>query len=253
LYAVGRKSQQDVLRVELELSRLDDRLIEIEQQRSRARAALGEWIGQDANRPVADEIPTWDRVPPLEELRTLLPEHPLLKASDAQIAAHDAGVDLARERSKPGWALDLGYSYREGMLPSGQPRSDFVSINVTVDLPFFRKKSVDSTMAAALHERSAAQAAKQQVQRELHRQLGAEHAHWRDLTRRLELYDSRILGQAREHAEASLFAYQSDRGDFAEVMRAYVDDLNTRIDHIRLRVERAQTYAVLANLGGLSQ
>ncbi len=34
-------------------------------------------------------------------------------------------------------------------------------------------------------------------------------------------------------------------------MRAYVDDLNTRIDHVRLQVERAKSYAALANLGGL--
>ncbi len=89
--------------------------------------------------------------------------------------------------------------------------------------------------------------------RALQRQLAAEHARWQDLTRRLSLYDSRILDQAKNHAEASLLAYQSDRGDFADVMHAYVDDLNTRIDNIRLQVERAQTYAVLANLGGLSQ
>jgi outer membrane protein TolC len=65
------------------------------------------------------------------------------------------------------------------------------------------------------------------------------------------LYDTRILEQAENNAEASMLAYQSDKGDFAEVMRAYADDLDTRIDHIRLQVERAQSYATLANLGGL--
>jgi outer membrane protein TolC len=71
------------------------------------------------------------------------------------------------------------------------------------------------------------------------------------LTRRLSLYEDRILNQAKDNAEASMLAYQSDRGDFADVMRAYIDDLNTRIEHIRLQAERAQSYAALANLGGL--
>jgi outer membrane protein TolC len=83
--------------------------------------------------------------------------------------------------------------------------------------------------------------------------LESEFSHWNDFTRRLDLYETRILSQANANAEASLLAYQSDKGDFADVMRAYIDDLNTRIDHIRLQVERAQSYAVLANLGGLSQ
>lgn len=251
LYAVGRKSQQDVLRAELELSRLDDRLIDIERQRSRAQAALGEWVGRDAARPVAPKLPSWDQLPPLESLQGSLPEHPALQAANAQIEARSAGVDLANERSKPGWAVDLGYSYREGLLPSGEPRSDFISLGVTVDLPFFRKKSVDSTLSAALQERSAAKSVREQTLRGLQSQLATEYARWRDLTRRLLLYDTRILDLAKDNAEASMLAYQSDRGDFAEVMRAYVDELNTRIDHIRLQVERAQSYAVLANLGGL--
>ena len=56
-----------------------------------------------------------------------------------------------------------------------------------------------------------------------------------------------------DHAQAALLAYQSDAGDFADVMRGYIDELNTRLDHLRLQIERAQSYAVLANLGGLSR
>ncbi len=115
LYAVGRKSQQDVLRAELELSRLDDRLIEIDRQRARARAELGEWIGHDAARPLAEKLPAWEQMPLLESLQATLLEHPKLRAADAQIEARNSGVDLAKQRSKPGWAVDLGYSYREGV------------------------------------------------------------------------------------------------------------------------------------------
>jgi len=251
LYAVGRKSQQDVLRAELELSRLDDRVIEIERQKSRSEAALGEWIGHDASRPVADKLPGWEQVPELETLQEFLSQHPMLLAADAQVDARAASVELTNERSKPSWAVDLGYSYRDGFLPSGEPRSDFVTVGVTVGLPFFRKKSIDSNLSAALHEKTAAESGREQTLRGLSSQLQSEHARWRDLTRRLSLYDSRILSQSNDNATASLLAYQSDESDFANVMLAYIDDLNTRIERIRLQVERAQCYAVLANLGGL--
>jgi len=253
LYAVGRKTQQDLLRAELELSRLDDRLIAIERQRSRSRAALGEWIGGDARRPVALKLPAWSSVPAFESLQSSLLQHPMMQAADAHIDARVAGVDLAEQRSKPGWALDVGYSYRDGSLSSGQPRSDLITLGVTVDLPFFRKRSVDSSLSAALQERSAANSTREQTLRRLRSQLESEFSLWNDLTRRLDLYDRQILSQASANAEASLLAYQSDKGDFADVMRAYIDDLNTRLDHIRLQVERAQSFAVLANLGGLSQ
>lgn len=251
LYSVGRKSQQDVLLAELELSRLQDRLIEIERQQRRARAMLGEWIGSDAQRPVAPVLPEWEQVPALATLRQAIQDHPALKAYDARIEAHDAGVDLAEQRSKPGWALDLGYSYREGMLSSGEPRSDFVSVNVTVDLPFFRRQAVDSTLTAALQERTAARSDRRRFARELESELEIQWAHWQELSRRLDLYETTVLAQARGHAEASLLAYQNDVGDFTAVMRAYIDELDTRLEHLRLRVDRARVYAALANLGGL--
>ena len=119
-------------------------------------------------------------------------------------------------------------------------------------LPFFNKKSVDSTLTAALHVRSAARSSKLRLERELRRQLDAVYAEWQELSRRLALYDSEILTQSKNQVEAALLAYQSDAGDFADVMRASIDDLNTRIEHLRLSVDRAQSYALLANLGGLT-
>ena len=254
LYAVGRRNQQDVLRAELELSRLDDRLIETSRQEQQARAALGQWIGAAALRPIAVKLPDWERLPARDDLMQGLNAHPLLRAADAQVAAQAASVDLASEQSRPGWAVDLGYSYREGMLPNGDPRSDFISLSVTVDLPFLgRKDRQDREVAAALAERRAAANAKQHLARQLTSQLSAEYSRWLEVDHRLSIYENRILPQTAEQAQAALTAYQSDAGDFSDVMRSYIDDLNTKLDHSRLQVERARSYAVLANLGGLSR
>ena len=253
LYAVGRKNQQDVLRAELELSRLDDRIIDTNKQWARARAALSEWVGPAASRPLAQKLPNWKQVPAPEALRAALPSHPALKSADARIDARQAGVDLANERFKPGWTVDLGYAYRDGFLPSGNPRSDFISLAVTVDLPFFRKNRQDRRLASALSERRAANESREELLRRFSSQLDAEYARWQDLNRRVELYERLILTQTEDQARAALAAYQSDAGDFADVMRGYIDELNARLKHIRLQVERAQSYAVLANLGGISR
>jgi hypothetical protein len=71
------------------------------------------------------------------------------------------------------------------------------------------------------------------------------------LSSRIDLYERSILGQTNAQANAALAAYQSESGDFADVMHGFIDDLNTRLDYIRLQIDRAQSYAVLANLGGL--
>ena len=253
LYSVGRKTQHDVLRAELELSRLDDRLIEIHRHHMQAKAALSEWLGDDAQRPMAESLPEWTQVPALEVLQDKLQSHPAVVAADARISASNANVVVAEEGKKPGWALDVGYGYREGYLSSGEPRSDMVSVAVTMDLPFFSKNRQDRTLAAALRERSASNYEKTELQRRLSSELDAEYARWQDLSRRVALFESLILELSASQAQAALLAYQSEAGDFADVMRGYIDDLNTRLDHVRLQVERGQSYAVLANLGGMSR
>ena len=253
LYSVGRKNQQDVLRAELELVRLDDRIIDMSKQHSRARAALSEWVGADSARPVALKLPEWTAVPPLEVLNENLQSHPALMAADAGVGASLTGIELARQEYKSDWALDVAYGYRDGFLANGDPRSDFISVSVTFDLPFFRSNRQDRSLDAALSERRAADQSREQVLRRLTSQLQAEHVRWQDLGKRLDLYQRMILGVSADNARAALAAYKSDAGDFAEVMRAYVDDLDTRLDYIRLRVERAQSYALLANLGGISR
>lgn len=253
LYSVGRKSQHDVLRADLELSRLDDRLIETRRVRGTSRAMLSRWLGQEAQRPLAMKLPDWETPPALEQLQEQLAAHPALAAADADVGARQAAVRVAEERKKPGWALDVGYGYRDGYLPSGEPRSDFVSVAVTVDLPLFSGNRQDRRLAAALSQRSAAINSQAELTARLASELAAEYARWLDLSRRLELYETRILDQSRSQAQAALLAYQSDAGDFADVMRAYIDDLNARLEHLRLQVDRAKSYAVLANLGGLGQ
>ena len=251
LYSVGRKNQQDVLRAELELSRLDDRIIDMSKQHSRARAALSEWVGADSVRPVAVKLPEWTAVPPLEVLTQNLQTHPALMAADSNVDARRTGVELAIQQYKPDWALDLGYGYRDGSLPNGSPRSDFVSLSVSFDLPFFRSKRQDRSLRAALSEKRAAVQSREEVLRRLNSQLDAEYVRWQDLGRRLDLYERLILSVSADNAKAALAAYQSEAGDFADVMRGYVDDLNTRLDYIRLQKERAQSFAMLANLGGI--
>ena len=251
LYAVGRKNQQDVLRAELELGRLEDRLIEAQRLQARSRAELARWTGVTDRRPFPEALPGLPPIPDVQALTAALTHHPLLMASDARLEAQGKAVALADEQRRPGWALDLGYAYREGNLSSGEPRSDFFTVGVSFDLPVLRRRALDSSLQAALAEEDAVEFEREALRRTLEGELGVQHAQWIDLGRRIELYESGILRQAAAHAEAAKLAYQADTADFADVMRAAIDELDAKLEHLRLQVERARGQAALAYLGGL--
>lgn len=248
LYAVGGKNQQDVLNAELQLGRLQTRLLAASEREHAARATLERWIGSDASRPLA-AFATWPRPPSLDLLRTNLAEHPALRAAGARVAAGDAEVAAARARFRPHWTVDAAYGYRDGGLPDGSPRSDFFSVTATVSAPLFADKRQRPALRAAEARRRGATADQQALRARLLADLAREHRRWQDLDRRLEHLDV-VLVQAGANAAATLAAYRSRTANFADVMHSHIDQLEVRLAHIQAGLERRRSHAELAYLGG---
>ena len=249
LYEVGTRSQQDLLRAELELSHLQARLIALEERERIARAALRRWIGAHARRPLA-QFGQWPEPPPLAALEKALEDHPALTAATAALAASDAGIAVARSRFRPNWTLDAAYGYRDGALPSGVPRSDFFSLSATLSVPLFTANRQVPGLRAAQARRRGAVANREELRRQLDAELAREHDRWLALGRRIRLYEDVVLTQAAANAQASLAAYRSEAGQFADVMRSHINQLEMRLEHIEVRVDRRRSHAALAYLGG---
>ncbi|WJW74280.1 TolC family protein [Thiohalobacter sp. IOR34] len=250
-YAAGRKNQQDVLRASVELSLLDDRLTRARSAEDKARAALARLIGQQAAYQALNrDFPALPVLPARAGLEAALESHPLLQAELGQVEAGQLAADLARERYKPGWMLDLTYGDRTGSNPSGGRRSDFLSAMVLVDLPLFTANRQDRLLATRQQELEAARLRRDDIYLQLRRRLDADHAEWLRLDERLKLYRSQILPEAEQNAAASLSAYQAGVTDFSGLMRARLTELDSRLTLLRLRVDRSKVQARLLYLAG---
>ena len=250
-YAVGKQNQQDVLRAQLELSMLDDRLEKIRSQQDKSRAQLSKWVGSTmANRPLSSVFPKLASPPAQAVIEADLLEHPLVKVDQAQVKANQENVALAREAYKPGWSLGVYYGFRDGQNPNGDSRTDFFTAMVTVDVPIFHDKRQDRRLAASQYQVQAAMLARDERMRDLKEVLDAQYAEWKRLGERHDLYQHTLLLQAQNNAQAALLAYQNDTGDFASLMRARITELDTRLKALRIRVDRAKTQSRLLYLAG---
>lgn len=248
-YASGRVSQQDVLQAQLELSRLDDRISRINEQRDIQQAALSRWIGDTAWQNIDTRFPVLPDVPGLSVLQAILPEHPGIRSANAEVEASQQSVREAREQYKPGFDVGVEYRKRFGNDMDGSDRPDQMAAMVTLDLPLFTAKRQDQRLSASQQKKEAAIQAREQKLRELQRTLAADHARWRRLEEQLALYDERLLSEARANAEAALTAYQSGLNEFNTLMRARITELDIRLQRLRLWVDRAKTQARLLYLG----
>ncbi|WP_346837534.1 TolC family protein [Microbulbifer sp. SAOS-129_SWC] len=246
--AQGRTRQPDVIRAQLELTRLDDRLTVLQQRRDSAERKLAEWV-QGAG-TTGGALPHLEPLLPVKDRRPAsawyqqLHLHPAVLALDAKIDAAATGIDLARQKYKPEWGLKAAYGIR-GEDPAGQERTDLLTVGVSFDLPLFTAKRQDKILSAAVARTAATETEKSLLIRKLLAQLENARLQLIRLDQRRTLYRQQLLPQMREQAEASLAAYYNDEGDFAEAVRARIAELNAKIDALDIAVERLQVIAQL--------
>lgn len=250
--ALGRARQQDIIRAQLELTQLDDRLTVLQQQRETAQKRLSEWIGGKARLPVSGALPKRSEsalaltILPGNDRRLYeqINRHPVLQAFDQRIDAMQTGVELARQNYKPEWGLFAQYGYRDDDT-IGRDRADLFSVGVTFDLPLFTGNRQDKDVSAATSNAEALKTDKLLMARKLMAELETAAIQLVRLNERAALYDEQLLPQMSEQAEAALAAYNNDDGDFAEAVRARIAELNAKIDYLDIRVDRLRTIAEL--------
>ena len=243
----GSTRQQDVIRAELELSRLKDRLSNLWQDHDTAQQALGAWLSTElVNRPLPEKLHNQDLknsgFDDQQQTMAHIVQHPRVLAIDRKIASIATGLELARQHYKPEWGINAAYAYRDDA-PGGDDRADFVSMGISVDLPLFTGNRQDQRVAAASHRRAAAQTERDLLLRELLSGYEQAAAELLRLNEREKLYQHYLLPQMHDQADATLAAYTADGGDFAEVMRARIAELNTEVMALQLKVKRQKTLA----------
>ena len=253
-YASGVQRQQDVIRAELELDMLDDRLDAVKTKQQQTRAKFAKLIGEQANvSKIETELPVLATLSTDIDHRVNLESHPKLKIEDAKVASSQYGVELANQSYKPGWMFEVAYAFRDGTNPNGSERADFASVMVSFDIPLFTKDRQDRQVAASQLNYQASLDTRKEVLRELQSEYEQALAVFTRLQNRLQRYQDIIIPQSKENASAALHAYQSRRGDFTSLMRAQITELETTLKHSRLQTDLLKSQARLLYLVGEQQ
>lgn len=249
-YATGRALQQDVIRADLELSRLDDRATKIQSEEDEYRATLSQWLGDEAWSDIEPVFPVLPEVPDKIDINRLLTQHPSVMAETAKVEASKTLVEVSRQDYKPGIGAFVEYRKRFGQNIDGSDRADMMAAMVTVDIPLFTENRQDKNVMA--HEESAnvARYSRDDRLRVLQRMLEKDRSIYKRLSERELLYKNKLVNSAANNAEASLNAYQSGVTEFATLMRAGITELDVRLENLRIKVDRLRAQARLLYITG---
>jgi outer membrane protein TolC len=260
---LGKTRQHDIVRAQLELTRLEDKLNQLKQEQSSYQGMLGQWLSdytfnensaEQAHKKnnflmttVSSELPKLDlnkkfsvydeKQLKTEQLALILSDHPAVQAIEKKVVATHVEVDLAEQKYQPQWGINASYGYRADD-KMGKSRADLFSVGVVFDVPLFTDNRQDNEVKSAISKTEAVKTEKLLLIRQLMSQFSSAKSSLLRLIERQILYKERLLPQIHDQAQAYLTAYTNNDGDFAEVVRARIAELNAQIDFLAINVQQ---------------
>jgi outer membrane protein TolC len=253
IYAVGKGSQPDVLRGQLEYGRIREMRIGLENREQVLSVRLNTLAALPADRPV----------PPLEDLPEIsLPygqadlvgiyeaERPARKAVQARAHRGDSSIRMANLAGKPEFEVSVSYMQRDAM-PDGTKRPDMFSSMVTMTLPIWRKGKIEPGIREMEAEKRMAGRELANLDLETSNSIGRSLATMKSRREAAVLYRTTLIPQAEQSFQATAESYRVGKTDFPMLMDAVmailsfrreyaatVGDLNTEVTRLEAAVGR---------------
>lgn len=239
-YAVGQGAQQDVLRVQIEVTRIGQlraeqeaevtiRVAELNRLRDRPATSPLETSSRLALRPLegtlAEVVERVDRISPEVESTRIGVERAAL------------AVALARKEFKPDFSVQGGYMNRGGLDPMWQA-------GIGVSLPLYRER-LSAGRAEAEAQARASERQVEAVRLQLRFRTQERVAQLEATERVAELYRRGIVPQGRMSVDAALANYQTGKVPFITVLEALTTLYNDRATHLGLLANHEKIRASL--------
>ena len=227
-YKVGQGLQQDVLLAQLELSKLLDRKIQLVSKRTQNAARLNALLNLPTDQAI--QLPLLANIdvalPPLKTVSTILQQtkdnRPALAEKRLLIDAATARQQLAKRNLLPDFTVGASYGFRQGNAPSGNSRSDLLSVKIAVNVPLFADRKQKMAIAQRHSEVKQQQYALQDRWLAIQAEITATIADYDRTREQVSLFETGVIPQARQTVASMLAGYQVNKVDFLNLIRAQI-------------------------------
>ncbi len=251
IYAVGKGSQPDVLRGQVEFGRMREMRIGLENRESVLSVRLNTLAAMPPDRPV----------PPLEDLPEIAvsrgrkelaeiyeAERPARKAVQARVHKGDSSIRMANLAGKPEFEVSASYMQRDAM-PDGTKRSDMFSSMVTMTLPIWRKGKIEPGIREMEAEKRMAGRELANLDLETSNSIGRSLATMKSRREAAILYRTTLIPQAEQSFQATAESYRVGKTDFPMLMDSVMAILSFRREYAAmvgdLHMEKARLEAAV--------
>ena len=246
-YRVGHGDQQDVLKAQLQHTKILQEIAHHHEQEGQFEAQLKQLLNRPQESPeIVTEQLSQTPFPytASELLQRTRDQNPDVRARLQLVNREAAQVELAHKEFRPDF--NLGYTYEN----TDRKFRDYYMLTFSVRLPNRGRQKAELAEAEQNQER-----VKKESEAEIQRVLSEVQQQYvmiRTSEEQLKIYTDGLLPQANATLQAGLTAYQSNRKDFQSLLSSFLDVLNLELDYRNELVDHESAVARLERLTGVS-
>jgi outer membrane protein TolC len=226
-YAVGKGMQQDVIRAQVEISKLLERLTLLEQREGVAQAMLRSLLNRPPDAPIGlpAEITKTELPYSLNEFEAIAEaQSPDLKSQEREIDKSQLALNLAKKDYYPDFGVGFTY-FNRPQLP------EMYSLNFTAKVPiYFWKKQrygVEEAASGLVSSKKRAEA----VRANLFFKVKDQYLAMKASERLMDLYSKAIVPQSTLALDSSLSGYQVGNIDFLSMLSNFLTVLDYELNY----------------------
>jgi len=252
-YTVGTAEHSAIIRTQVELGKLEDRLATLNDVADSVKARFNLVLNRDIDAllPFPNNIPDYQLEISNKMLLSMISDNsPELKAINSLLERNTIAVDLAKKNYYPD--LTVGFSYivtGESEMDVTDNGKDPLMLMFSINLPVWRSKyrAIENEARA---NSEAYKEKKQEKENNLYAHAQAILQGYLTAERRLVLYQHTLIPKAHESLEVVQLGYVTGKSEFLDLIDAQRTLLQFKEDYLRAIVDLANSYAELELLAG---
>jgi outer membrane protein, heavy metal efflux system len=213
-YSVGKGAQQDVFKVQTQLSILETRILRMDQERRSTEAEINNLVVRSAGSPLGrpEAVDPGPLSITLEELTAAARENsPVLRREEKVIQKSELALNLARKDYYPDYTLSAGY-FNMGRMP------DMYQFRVDFKLPAWSFRKQRAAVTEQANTLSQARQGLAAAGQEVHYRIQNDYLAAKTSEQLMRMYADTVIPQADLAVESSLASYTTGGLDFLSVL-----------------------------------
>ena len=246
-YRVGQGNQQEVLKAQLQHTRILQEINLHHREQGQLQAQIKQLLARAQDSPDIVTEPLHERALPesaSELLQRARQNNPEINARERLVQRADLQTDLARKEFRPDFGLQYMYQNTDRRF------RDYYMLTFTVTLPNRGRRRAELAEATANRESAAAELNAEVQRRQA--EVQDQYVMAKTSAEQLRIFREGLMPQAEATLRAAMAAYQANRQDFETLLSSFRDALDFEEQYQKELSEHESALARLESLTGVT-